>query len=93
LEVSVSYRGPLVDTCAREDIEKGLSNGLALCPGDSSGRDREHRQGCDSKAYVISSPTAGQSKQGDSKGNLAQRNCDNGYRELGSTIIYHGIEI
>jgi hypothetical protein len=93
LKPPIYYRRLLVDACSGDEIQKCFRQGFALYPRDNCGWDCKYRQGSYGKVYVGSVPPVRQSKQSDSKGDLAQGNGDDGYCEFGCTVVDHAVEM
>lgn len=91
LELPIHNRTLLVGTSTRYEIHKGFRQWCALYPWYDSGGNCKNRQGRDRKIYDKSGPSVRQSKQSDSKGDLAQSDSNSIYRELCRAVIHHGV--
>jgi hypothetical protein len=93
LKTPIHNRRMFVNTSTRYEIHKGFRQWFALYPWYDSGGDCKNRQGRDRKVYDESDPPVRQSKQSDSKRNLAQGNSNSIYREFRRAVVHHNIDI
>lgn len=77
----------------RYEIHKGFRQWCALYPWYDRGRDCKNCQGRDRKVYGESGPSVRQSKQGESKGNLAQGNSNSIDRQFRRAEVHQDVEI